>query len=294
VRGLRVDRVAELGGVAGVAREVALLPVVAVLGHVVHDEGGRLLEQVLGEARVEVDRTRHRRVREVPAPDRPVGRAHDRGARDDRVRAAADLARDGGHAGLELRMRRGKRLRSLRMPVEQDGPAELRKDLLGELEVNAALAPAAEDPDRIDVALRERADPEHAGGRGAHLRDPGRVHHGERPAGGGVGQHEQAVEVGQAELLVAGVAGDPLEPDRVSLGQVRGHRVDEGVLARVHADLRRHLDRARPLCAEDLVEDLDHVRAGQGHGLDVRAAQVADAVAGHRRSLLLFGRLYPS
>jgi hypothetical protein len=70
--------------------------------------------------------------------------------------------------------------------------------------------------------------------------------------------------------------------------------MDEGVLARVHADLRRHLDGARPLRAEDPVEDLDHVRAGQRHLLDVRATQVADTVGGHRRSLMLSGRLDPS
>jgi hypothetical protein len=191
-------------------------------------------------------------------------------------------------------MGRGQRLGTRQVPVEQGNPREAGEHLSRELEVRVSLAAAAEDADRLDVALGECADPEHAGRRGAHLRDPGRVHHRQRPAGGGVGEHEQAVEVGQAELLVARVAGHPLEPDRIRLGQVGRHRVDEGVVTWVHADFRRHLDGARPLRAEDPVEDLDHVRAGERDRLHVRAAQVADAVAGHFRSLVLFGRLDPS
>ena len=44
-----------------------------------------------------------------------------------------------------------------------------------------------------------------------------------------------------AERLVARVAGDPLQADRVGVGQIRRHRVDEGVVARMDADLRGHL-----------------------------------------------------
>ena len=37
-------------------------------------------------------------------------------------------------------------------------------------------------------------------------------------------------------------AGDPLEGDGVGLTEIRGHRVQEGIGAGMHADLRRHLD----------------------------------------------------
>src|SRR5215208_1223506 len=49
------------------------------------------------------------------------------------------------------------------------------------------------------------------------------------------------------------------------------------------ADLWRHLHGARALGAEGALEDLDHLGAGQADGLHVGAAEVADAVARHRR-----------
>jgi hypothetical protein len=66
---------------------------------------------------------------------------------------------------------------------------------------------------------------------------------------------------------------------------VGGHRVDERVRARVHTDLRRHLDLAGPLRPERRIEDLDHVETGEPDGLHVRAAQVAEGGVWHRRSL---------
>ena len=131
--------------------------------------------------------------------------------------------------------------------------------------------------------LRERPYAQHARRGGAQLGDPGGVHHREWPPGARVRQHDQPVDVGDAERLVARIARHPLEPDRVGVREVRGHGVDEGVVARVHADLRRHLHVARALGAEGAVEDLDHLGAGQADGLHVGAAEVADALAGHGR-----------
>ena len=186
-----------------------------------------------------------------------------------------------------MRVRQG--LRALGVAVEQRHAREPGKDLARELQVHVSLAAAAHDPDRLHRCVRERPDPEHAGRRGARLGDPGGVHHRERPAGGRLGEHEQAVDVGQAELLVVGIARDPLDAHRVDVGQVRGHRVDERVLARVHADLGRHLDLARPLRAKRRLQNLDHLETGEPDGLDVRAAEIADARPGHSRSVVGLG-----
>ena len=168
------------------------------------------------------------------------------------------------------------------MAIEQAGAPERGEDLRRELEMHVALAPAPEDADGLDGPLRERAYSEHAGRGGAHLRDPGRVHDSDWAAGGSVGEHEQPVDVGDAERLVARVASHPLQPDRVRIGEVGGHRVDEGVLAGVNADLRRHLHITGPLGAEGALEDVDDLQRGQADSLDVCAAEIADRRGGHR------------
>ena len=281
-----VDGVAELDRVVGVAGEVALLAVVPVLRDVVHDKQGRACEEVLREARVEVDRARHRGVAEVLAAERAVGVAHDRGRRHNHLRAVAHLRGRRRHAHLEPGRGGRQRLGALGVAVEHRRPRERGEDLARQLQVHGALAPAPDDPDALDRSLGEGADAEHAGRRGARLGDPGGVHHGERAPRGGVGQDEQAVDVGQPEPLVVRVAGHPLHAHGVRARQVRGHRVDERVLARVHADLRRHLDPALPLGAEGGVEELDDLDAREPHGLDVRPGQIAHALAGHRRSVI--------
>src|SRR5215212_5793961 len=94
------------------------------------------------------------------------------------------------------------------------------------------------------------------------------------------------MQVWQSERLIAGVPGHPLEPDRVGVRQVGGHRVDEGVVAWMDADLGRHLDITGALGAEGALEDLDHLGSAEADGLHVGPAQVADWLARHRRSVV--------
>jgi hypothetical protein len=183
-------------------------------------------------------------------------------------------------------MRGRERLGALGMAVEERGPPHRREGLRRQLEMDVSLAAAADDPDRLERPLGERPDAQDARRRSAHLRDPGRVHHGEWPAAAGLRQQEEAVDVWEAGLLVARVARDPLQPDGVGVREVGRHRVNERVLTRVHADLRRHLDGARPLRAEHALEDVHDLGTAESDLLDVRPAQVANAVGGHRRSLV--------
>ena len=138
--GRGVENVAELDRVVRVAGEVALLAVVAVLGDVVDDERRRALEEVLREARVEVDRAGHRGVAQVLRVKRAVGVAHDRGRRHDHLRAVADLRRGRGHPRLQPRDGGRQRLGALGMTVEERGAPERREDLLRELQVHACPA----------------------------------------------------------------------------------------------------------------------------------------------------------
>jgi hypothetical protein len=88
-----VERVAELSRLGGVAGEVALLPVVAVLRDIVHNEPRSVLEQVFRQGRVEVDRARNRGVPELVAAERAVGAADDRRGGHDGVSARGDSLR---------------------------------------------------------------------------------------------------------------------------------------------------------------------------------------------------------
>ena len=145
-RSLGTDHLGELRGVGRVAGEVALLAVVAVLGDVVDDEHRGVLEEVLGERGVEVDRARDHRVLQMRSPQRPLGTADDRGARDDHVRPGSDLLGRRRHLHLQLGVRRGQSLGAVAVAVEQGGAAERGEDLLGELEMHPPWRPQPRIP----------------------------------------------------------------------------------------------------------------------------------------------------
>ena len=170
----------------GVAGEVALLAVEAVLGDVVDHERRGALEEVLGEHRVEVDRARHRCAGQVRAAERALRIAHDRRGRDDHVRAARGLL-----AAEATRRRAPDAPRPAPRRARGGGRRAARGGERGRPRSPARDAtwpwrPQPTMPDRLDGALRQRADAEHAGGGSADLGDPGRVHHGERAPGGRV------------------------------------------------------------------------------------------------------------
>ena len=161
----------------------------------------------------------------------------------------------------------------LRVGVE--GANFLQVEQGGEgVDVAAALDAAAENGDGRAVRARQVAGGEGGRRAGAHRRDPGGVHDGERNPGQGIVEHQQAGDVGQAARLVAGVAGDPLHAGRLEAGDVGRHGVDEGVGPGVDAGLRRHLDVALPLLPEHLLESGDDVGHRQVDGLDVLPRQV--------------------
>ena len=128
-----------------------------------------------------------------------------------------------------------------------------------------ALLAAAEDRRPAPALGSEAADADAARRGGARRGDLGAVHDRDREAGLGVVDDDQPGDVREPSFLVRRVAADPLERDDVLVAQVRGHRVEEGVLARVDAGLRRQLDPARGQRAVgvlDEVELLVDVRAG--------------------------------
>jgi hypothetical protein len=178
------QHVRDLGGVVRIPGEVAELAVVAVLGEVVDHEDSGVREDVLRERGVVVDRAGDGRAAQLLEVKRPLGFVDDRGRGDDYVRVACH--RLGRADWACLRVLGGQLLRAVGVPVVQRDAAQLPEQLFRQLQMHGALAPAADDPERLDRPVRERADPEHARRRRTDLRDPGGVHHGERPARGAV------------------------------------------------------------------------------------------------------------
>jgi hypothetical protein len=99
----------------------------------------------------------------VRAPKRRSGCARCGGGDHDisAVRGLDLVSRPRAH--LEPGVRRGQRLRALADGGRTGSRARAREDLLRQLQVHAALAAAAEDAERLDRPLGERADAEHAG-----------------------------------------------------------------------------------------------------------------------------------
>src|SRR5207247_2602850 len=79
-------------------------------------------------------------------------------------------------------------------------------------------------------------------------------------------ENDQARDVGEPDRLVARVAGYPLDGSDVLVPQVRWHGVDEGILARVDAGLRRELD---PSGSDRAIGALDEIEQRRNLGEEV-------------------------
>ena len=145
--------------------------------------------------------------------------------------------------------------------------------------VVAALLPAAEDRRRGPACGRPAAYADTACGRRPRGGDLRRVHHGCREPGLRVVDDDQAGDVREASLLVRRVAGHPLDRGHVGVGEVGGHRVDERVLARMDAGLRRQLDTAARHGAVRLLDEVDLIEDRRQEIGDLLPREIDDVVA---------------
>jgi hypothetical protein len=155
--------------------------------------------------------------------------------------------------------------------------ARIGIEIPDDLRVISPLLAAAEDGDLAPAAWRPLADADPARGRGSGGGDLGCVHDRRRQTRLRVVHDDQARDVRQAAGLVLRVAGDPLERRHIVVPQICGHRVDEGIPARVNARLRGELD---PTGCDGAIRGLDEVellgKRGEESG-DVLAPQVEQA-----------------
>ena len=240
------------------------------LGDVVGEKEVARRHRRRGGVEVEVDREEKH---VVPDPRLVQGRrrlAHDRARGDDDV---------------------GARDRIARLVDGDDTIAELAGSL-GDGVVHADLALGIQRPEHRAVVAPLLAAPEHGDGSPAFVRErlhastgrcrrPGcgdlrPVENRERDPGRGVVHDDQAADRRQAARGVVRVTGDPLHGHDVEVAQVRGHRVEEGIGAGMHADLRRHLDLAageRPVHARGELHLLGNRRKRRRDGLAVDEAE---------------------
>ena len=162
--------------------------------------------------------------------------------------------------------------------------AQFRRRVEGgdHLRVVAALLAAADDRGPRPAARSPVPDTGAAGGGGAGGRDLGGVHDRDGHAGRRVVDDDQAVDVRQAERLVRRIAGDPLDRGDVGVLEIGRHRVDERVLARVDAGLRRQLDAARGHRPVRVRDEVDLCFPGREQAADLAAREVQDRFQGPR------------
>ena len=163
--------------------------------------------------------------------DRRVRRAQDRSRSDYQITAADSFLR-------RLRHGDGETVLILHIVGELEGIGQavvvgdhpLQREQHAQcFQIAAALNAAAQYAQRLRFGSRQVLGSQRAGCARAFGSDPGAVHHCQRQTGVGVVEYQQAADVGQAAVLVLGIAADPLDADAVQRGDVGRHGVDERI-----------------------------------------------------------------